>query len=126
MVSRKKKKTTVSVIRQPTSFNFDIWTSGQHCFFAITTFAFREEAKCFACHHRFLLLNLARDRVCPLAHFASQNLAPVPRPRLSVFWRDRGGVLIVVGNDPVFCDGSTQPALRNPRSACTNNDEVRI
>jgi signal transduction histidine kinase len=44
MVSRKKKKITVSAIRQPTSFNFDIWTSSQHCFFAITTFAFGEEA----------------------------------------------------------------------------------
>jgi hypothetical protein len=40
MVCRKKKKATVSAIRQPTSFNLDNGTSSRLCFFATTTFAF--------------------------------------------------------------------------------------
>jgi hypothetical protein len=44
MVSLKTKKITVRAILQPTSFNFDSWNSSQHCFFAITKFAFDEEA----------------------------------------------------------------------------------
>ena len=70
MVCRRKKKATVSAIRQPTSFNFDCWASSQSCFFASTTSTFDKGPRSFSRGQLFSLLNLGGVRVCPLAHFA--------------------------------------------------------
>ena len=76
MVCRRKKKATVSAIRQPTSFNFDCWASSQSCFFATTTFAFDKGSRSFSAANYFLLLNLGGVRCLSASALRETKIRP--------------------------------------------------
>jgi hypothetical protein len=67
MVSLRQKKTTVSAIRQPISLNLESLRFSQYCLFSITAIAFKGRGAVLLLLHRFPVLALAGDCVCPLA-----------------------------------------------------------